>query len=398
MKEELQLTLIVSSLSRKNPEQFEYIQALLQSLHLEKEELELIQGLVESTNGSISIEQVIASVNEARNEEDSIHIFHKRKREDTPNNPAPTLFFEQPLSRTTKQYFGAVVVRYENPPVSKPYSGPYYHTINFPAGVPVIHPYNPIDHMRANRAAAPFFPIVVHVPNTDDCNLPLGINNILSANGINADKLEVKFCTQSLPWEDKAPLLLRPHSWLFSNALSNTDDSKYSEQSDTLVGVISINGEFNALNKETFVTHYNKPDKSNPDNVVHSSNNALISQFIPNMDDLTTTNYRFYSLCVDLVKKQAVLTLHWLLNDDSYDFILGAMKRIPKVTLRNIINLEESRQIVFQDNIPASSLGVLLKTTAAAESAATCSSSFIPRGEASTCGTNPGLALSKRRR
>jgi hypothetical protein len=186
------------------------------------------------------------------------------------------------------------------------FTGPYSNLVDLP-DVPVIHPYFP-NGINANQLydnGIPSFPIVVSIPKGTIGNLPSGVTEQLVRNNININQLDVFFCVQNMPWNDTEQLLFRPHPWLHSDAPFS---GNYSKQEVVLAAIMAVNANLSTLIEFQVGTNH-----SNNNEVIYSPNSMRI-QGINNL----THSSSFYSFCFARNSSRAVLTLHWLLNQQDH--------------------------------------------------------------------------------
>lgn len=186
------------------------------------------------------------------------------------------------------------------------FTGPYSNTLDLP-NVPVIHPYFP-NGMGGNQlydTGIPSFPIVVAIPQGTLGNLPSGVREQLIIHNININQLEVFFCVQNMPWHQDEQLLLRPHPWLHQDAPFS---GNYARNDIIFVSTIAINARLETMMEANVNTHNDDGGE-----VIYSPNNMRIQ----GLNDFSQS-HAFYSFCVTENAGRAVLTLHWLLNQQDH--------------------------------------------------------------------------------
>jgi len=221
-------------------------------------------------------------------------------------------------------------------------NGPYGVTMALPR-LPVIHPYNPNGEdlqMRNDVGGVPAFIMTIAFPIETHNHLPAGIRALLQQHNVSIENLEIFFCAQDMPWKN-VPLLLRPHPWLHSDAPVIGD---YNRSSTILAGVSDIYGCTTPLATVDISTH-------GPGNIVYSPNNLTIE----GVQDYNKS-HAFYSFCIDATTKKAVLTLHWLLNDQDFmkakDFYPDLTDYIRSLTNFHNVELVAALEALLDGNQP----------------------------------------------
>ncbi|HXH54304.1 MAG TPA: hypothetical protein VNK03_00955 [Gammaproteobacteria bacterium] len=224
--------------------------------------------------------------------------------------------------------------RLENVGTAKP-----YEALHVPL-LPSVFPYNPTDDQRKNFGL-PSFSVAATIQQPLEDQIPSGVLEQLSANGMSVANLEMFFCVQNMPWNNSA-FLLRPHPWLKPDA--QTNQANYNHSSNIQASISDIGVRFPQLGAIDKV----RVHAARAGNVVYSGEPQFA---IEGAQDFNNTHC-FYSLCVDGATnpKRAALTLHWLLNDADHKRISALLQNTP--TLEAFSKKVEALGQAFTLNTP----------------------------------------------